>query len=233
MLNRDDVELARGLERCETPSGGFPHASHLRVAWVYLHECQSIDQAIDRMAETLRRFAASVGQPEKYSDPTTAFWMLQVAAARAAMPSASFEEVVQRLSASPGQESHSRARGLPCHYVWFRRFIGRRTGSVSSSPICVMIRFRRVRRTSSRSLATSGPATIAELHRGLAHKRSTLTSILDRLSDRGYVTRDVGVADRRTFMITPTAKGLQIAKRVHRHLSDLEDAVARRVTADE
>jgi DNA-binding MarR family transcriptional regulator len=83
------------------------------------------------------------------------------------------------------------------------------------------------------SLATSGPATIAELHRGLAHKRSTLTSILDRLSERGYVTRDVGVADRRTFVITPTAKGLQIAKRVHRHLSDLEEAVARRVTADD
>ena len=83
------------------------------------------------------------------------------------------------------------------------------------------------------SLATSGPATIAELHRGLAHKRSTLTSILDRLSERGYVTRDVGVADRRTFVITPTVKGLQIAKRVHRHLSDLEDAVAKRVTADD
>ena len=76
------------------------------------------------------------------------------------------------------------------------------------------------------SLATSGPATIAELHRGLAHKRSTLT-------ERGYVTRDVGVADRRTFVITPTVKGLQIAKRVHRHLSDLEDAVAKRVTADD
>jgi len=82
-------------------------------------------------------------------------------------------------------------------------------------------------------LATSGPSTIAELHRGLAHKRSTLTSILDRLSDRGYVMREVGVADRRTFVITPTAKGLQIAKRVHRHLSDLEDAVARRMTADD
>jgi DNA-binding MarR family transcriptional regulator len=82
-------------------------------------------------------------------------------------------------------------------------------------------------------LATSGPATIAELHRGLAHKRSTLTSILDRLSDRGYVTREVGITDRRTFVITPTAKGLQIAKRVHRHLSDLEEAVGRRVTADD
>ena len=36
-------------------------------------------------------------------------------------------------------------------------------------------------------LATSGPATIAALHRGLAHKRSTLTSILDRLTVRGFV----------------------------------------------
>jgi hypothetical protein len=30
-------------------------------------------------------------------------------------------------------------------------------------------------------LAHSSPANIADLHRGLAHKRSTLTSILDRL----------------------------------------------------
>jgi len=82
-------------------------------------------------------------------------------------------------------------------------------------------------------LASSAPATIAELHRGLAHKRSTLTSILDRLADRGLVTREVGAEDRRTFVITPTAKGLQIAKRVHRHLADLEDAVGKRVTADE
>jgi DNA-binding MarR family transcriptional regulator len=82
-------------------------------------------------------------------------------------------------------------------------------------------------------LATSAPATIAELHRGLAHKRSTLTSILDRLAERGYVTRDVGAEDRRTFVITPTAKGLHTARRVHRHLSDLEEAVSRRVTPDE
>ena len=82
-------------------------------------------------------------------------------------------------------------------------------------------------------LATSAPATIAELHRGLAHKRSTLTSILDRLAERGLVTRQVGATDRRTFVITPTAKGAPIAKRVNRHLIILEEAVARRVTADE
>ena len=82
-------------------------------------------------------------------------------------------------------------------------------------------------------LATSAPATIAQLHRGLAHKRSTLTSILDRLAGRGFVTREVGAEDRRTFVITPTAKGARVAKRVHRHLTHLEDAVGRRVSADD
>jgi DNA-binding MarR family transcriptional regulator len=82
-------------------------------------------------------------------------------------------------------------------------------------------------------LATTAPATVADLHRGLAHKRSTLTSILDRLVDRGLITRTVGEQDRRTFVITPTARGKTVANRVKRHLRDLERAVARRVTADE
>ena len=82
-------------------------------------------------------------------------------------------------------------------------------------------------------LASSGPATIAELHRGLAHKRSTLTSILDRLADRGFVTREVGAEDRRTFLITLTARGRRAANRVHSHLVELERAVARRLTNDE
>lgn len=82
-------------------------------------------------------------------------------------------------------------------------------------------------------LASSGASTIAELHRGLAHKRSTLTSILDRLADRGFITRAVGAADRRTFVVTPTTKGRQVARRVHRHLTDLERAAAARVSSDD
>lgn len=82
-------------------------------------------------------------------------------------------------------------------------------------------------------LATSGPATIGDLHKGLAHKRSTLTSILDRLTARGLITREVGADDRRTFVIDTTAKGRQAARRVHRHLAALEAAVARRVTTEE
>jgi DNA-binding MarR family transcriptional regulator len=80
-------------------------------------------------------------------------------------------------------------------------------------------------------LASGSPATIGDLHRGLAHKRSTLTSILDRLADRGLITRTVGTADRRTFLVAPTAAGRTVAARVKRDLVDLEQAVARRVTA--
>jgi DNA-binding MarR family transcriptional regulator len=82
-------------------------------------------------------------------------------------------------------------------------------------------------------LASAGPSTVADLHRGLAHKRSTLTSILDRLTARQFITREVGADDRRTFLITPTRKGRQAATRVHAHLTALERAVTRRVSADD
>jgi DNA-binding MarR family transcriptional regulator len=80
-------------------------------------------------------------------------------------------------------------------------------------------------------LADSAPAKVSDLHRGLAHKRSTLTSILDRLAKRGLITRKVGKTDRRTFVVTLTAKGRKLAGRVNRHLLALEREVARRVSA--
>ena len=80
-------------------------------------------------------------------------------------------------------------------------------------------------------LAHSGRANVADLHHGLAHKRSTLTSILDRLAARGLITRAVGETDRRTFIVKLTAKGRRLAQRIQRHLSALERAVVRRVNA--
>jgi len=80
-------------------------------------------------------------------------------------------------------------------------------------------------------LAHSGRANVADLHRGLAHKRSTLTSILDRLAKRRLITRAVGETDRRTFVVRLTARGRRLARRVQRHLSALERAVVLRVKA--
>ena len=95
MIATEDRRLTRALERCEPPVSGFRHASHLRVALVYLDESATVDEALARMGDTLRRFAASVGQADKYSDAITAFWMYQVAAVRAVMPAAGFDDVVR------------------------------------------------------------------------------------------------------------------------------------------
>jgi DNA-binding MarR family transcriptional regulator len=81
-------------------------------------------------------------------------------------------------------------------------------------------------------LARSGPATVGKLHEVLAHKRSTLTSILDRLVLRGLVTRDADTKDRRTFVVALTRTGKRVATETHRHLLGLEQAVRRKFTAD-
>jgi DNA-binding MarR family transcriptional regulator len=77
-------------------------------------------------------------------------------------------------------------------------------------------------------LAQSGPATIGALHEALAHKRSTLTSILDRLVERGFVIRETGTQDRRTFVVSLTRKGRRVAMETLRHLLHLEMAVRRK-----
>jgi len=70
-----DVQLTRALERGEIANENFHHASHLHVAWIYLSESSSADEAAGRMRNTLRRFATSAGKPEKYHETITLFWV--------------------------------------------------------------------------------------------------------------------------------------------------------------
>ena len=78
-----DVELTRALERGEIEED-FHHASHLHVAWVYLAESSSVQQAAKKMRNTLRRFAAAAGKPEKYHETITLFWVHLLSRAHAA-----------------------------------------------------------------------------------------------------------------------------------------------------
>lgn len=68
----------------------------------------------------------------------------------------------------------------------------------------------------------NGDATISALHREFAHKRSTLTSILDRLEERGLITREVSAEDRRSFLVSLTRPGRGVAVRALRRLEELE-----------
>jgi DNA-binding MarR family transcriptional regulator len=71
-------------------------------------------------------------------------------------------------------------------------------------------------------LAASGDATIPELHRALAHRRSTLTSILDRLAGRGWITRQTDPNDRRSFIIRLSKNGRSAAAKIYRELERIE-----------
>lgn len=79
-------------------------------------------------------------------------------------------------------------------------------------------------------LAASGDATIAELHRALAHRRSTLTSILDRLADRGWIMRETDPNDRRSFIIRLSRNGKKVAGEIYRELTRIEGQALRKVS---
>jgi len=80
-------------------------------------------------------------------------------------------------------------------------------------------------------LAAADACPIRELQRGFAHKRSTLTSILDRLEAAGLVRRELRSDDRRSFRIALTPRGRSLARRVQAQLLELERRVAGRVAA--
>ncbi len=82
-------------------------------------------------------------------------------------------------------------------------------------------------------LAEAGPCSVGELHRAFAHKRSSLTTYLDRLESRGHVSRAPHPDDRRSFLVSLTPGGSAAAARVHRRLVALEDAAVKRLSERE
>lgn len=70
-----------------------------------------------------------------------------------------------------------------------------------------------------------GDSAVSDLHRAFAHKRSTLTSVLDRLTARGWVKRESSQKDRRSFVVSLTGPGRKRAAKVHGLLESLEAGV--------
>lgn len=77
-------------------------------------------------------------------------------------------------------------------------------------------------------LARHAPCSINELHRSFGHKRSTLTSLLDRLEGRGWILRGSHPTSRRLVMVHLTAAGMPVAERVSTALTALEERVLAR-----
>jgi DNA-binding MarR family transcriptional regulator len=63
-------------------------------------------------------------------------------------------------------------------------------------------------------LFVHGPGTINEVHRRFLHRRSTLTSVLDRLEKKGLLSRRPDANDRRSIHLALTRSGRGIAAQI-------------------
>jgi DNA-binding MarR family transcriptional regulator len=80
-------------------------------------------------------------------------------------------------------------------------------------------------------LADGGEHTVGDLQRGLAHRPSTLSGILDRLEARKLVRRAMNSADRRSFLVSLTRSGRVVARAVVAALQSVEDQALQGVAA--
>jgi DNA-binding MarR family transcriptional regulator len=83
------------------------------------------------------------------------------------------------------------------------------------------------------SALARGPMTVAALLVAVGVKRSTLTNILDRLEQRGLVTREINPNDRRSFVVRPTRGGARAAKKVAAAFAAIDAKLGRATTASE
>ena len=80
-------------------------------------------------------------------------------------------------------------------------------------------------------LADGAEHTVGELQRGLAHRPSTLSGLLDRLESRGLIRRALNEADRRSFLISLTRSGRVASRAVVEALRAIEHEALAGVSA--
>jgi DNA-binding MarR family transcriptional regulator len=74
-------------------------------------------------------------------------------------------------------------------------------------------------------LGHAGTVSVTELQRGVRHRPSTLTGILDRLEARGLAQRQINASDRRSNLIALTPGGRAAAERVLQVMADMEHSL--------
>jgi len=79
-------------------------------------------------------------------------------------------------------------------------------------------------------LADGAGRTVGALATATATRPSTLTSLLDRLIKRGYIARELDLADRRSFLISLTPAGRAVAEHAAAAIADLERQALATVT---
>jgi MarR family transcriptional regulator, organic hydroperoxide resistance regulator len=80
-------------------------------------------------------------------------------------------------------------------------------------------------------LADGAAHTVGDLQRGVRHRPSTLSGILDRLEGRGLISRRLNEADRRSLLVRLSRPGRSVADAVVAAMRSIEETAASRVTS--
>jgi MarR family transcriptional regulator, organic hydroperoxide resistance regulator len=83
------------------------------------------------------------------------------------------------------------------------------------------------------NLGNGGTLNVRQLSERTGSRASTLTGILDRLENRGYLTRELDPGDRRSFRLPLTEAGQAAAGRVLTVIADLERTALAGLSADQ
>ena len=81
------------------------------------------------------------------------------------------------------------------------------------------------------NLGGGGTLSVRQLSERTGTRPSTLTGLLDRLENRGYLTRELDPADRRSFRLPLTEAGRAVASQVLTAIADLERIALSRLPA--
>ncbi len=76
-------------------------------------------------------------------------------------------------------------------------------------------------------------STMTELSRELLIDSSAITGLVDRLERSGFVRREINSADRRTYLITITEKGLQEIEKAKIIVHEVNNEIKKDFTEDE
>ena len=94
----NQLDLADGLRMLEATRGDYlDHKAHLRFAWAVLDEAEDVGDAVRVVSLTIRHVAELGGNPAKYHETVTVFWIRLMAHLRESNPDLeNMEELVER-----------------------------------------------------------------------------------------------------------------------------------------
>ena len=88
-----DDQFLEAFEACSIPNTEFHHRDHLRLVLLYIQRYGPAGAAT-RIGESIRRYAAHHGKPDKYNETVTQAWLQLVHAAVSETPGTTLDQLV-------------------------------------------------------------------------------------------------------------------------------------------